>query len=172
MKIIVDNHLFVLTEIQEELEYFILHAGNGESPLSLEQLFPCPEHADKNWKRENWGTAGMRLSHLEYSSAVVAHYYLETEMEPPKLWLQQVARLYPNLCFYMKYSRDGFSLLGGIVAKGAEVNEFVYDEHLISNFLHHRINSDFVTHKYRMFKEFSSLNAELSNQQKLEAGYV
>jgi len=94
-------------------------------------FYQSPEDADKNWEEHNWGTSYVERSHLYFNSKTQLYYYLATPWVPPALWVKNIAPLYPDLCFFMKYKEDGYGLFGGCVAKGEHFADRIIDEVLL-----------------------------------------
>lgn len=128
-----DNYLYVFSKNEDQLEEFkeAVKDKKNNNDLSLEKLYPRPEDANANWEDKNWGTSYAVGSKLYYSNNTQLYYFLVSPWSPPTLWVKNVAPLYPDLCFFMKYKEDGAGLFGGCVAKGENFADRIIDEVLL-----------------------------------------
>lgn len=135
-----ENYLYVFSNNEEQLNLFMEDAIDVKEyeDLSLEKLFPMPHEPDEEdendltieeWREVNWGVSDIYKSRLTYASNLLLHYFFISHNVPPTEWVRNVAPLYPELRFFMKYKEDGCGLFGGCMAKNdnfvnAELDDF------------------------------------------------
>jgi hypothetical protein len=71
-----------------------------------------------DWYEENWGVECTYESRLRYADDRYLLYFFKSFSVPPLEFVKNIARLNPDLCFFLRYKEDGCALFGGAVAKG------------------------------------------------------
>ena len=122
----------------ERIEEFRQKARGEDTDLSLDKMHPMPKELEDtvapgdnlngyDWRVDNWGTKGDVEATLTYESEGLLEYDFLSAWAPPIVWLEMVAKAYPDLEFWLKYEEEGIGFMGIAKAKKGEVEDLCLD---------------------------------------------
>jgi hypothetical protein len=124
------NYLTIEAPTAELLQEFWSKAEDGE--FSFKHWLPMPESEKGNWYNwccENWGTKWDTSSNsIESEDDEVMTFKFDTAWSPPREFLINVSKLYPELNFVLSFDETGCDSFGYFEIQDGDIVESVeYD---------------------------------------------
>jgi len=126
-----ENTLIVGGPGTEQFASKCLLEQQSHTGFSFNALVPVPEEYSKDgrcvdWCIDHWGTkwepelVNYRANHN------YAEFYFLTAWTPPRFWLAEVAKQFPDLEFELYYSEPGIGIAGYIAARNGAIDKSIH----------------------------------------------
>jgi len=145
-----ENVLTVISINQEQLQDFIekVRDPDNNTELSFSKLLPCPTELEDfdlfpgkrdefimkygykdcySWRIANWGTKWDVDVTIKDIFNYGAFYFFESAWSPPIQWIVNVALMFPDLHFKLKYEEPGMGFMGVFKASGESTFDKFFD---------------------------------------------